>query len=284
MPELPEVETTRAGIAPHVIGRRVARVVVRQPQLRWPVSPELATALPDQVITAVQRRAKYLLFETAAGSICLHLGMSGRLRVVPDATPLRAHDHVDFVLDNDWIVRFNDARRFGSIFWISGDPEQFSLLARLGPEPLSPAFDGAYLYARARGRRATIKSFIMDSQVVVGVGNIYACEALHAAGIHPQRAAGRISAARYAKLAAAIKQVLQDAIAAGGTTLRDYIGADGHAGYFQQALAVYGREGQPSARDARGIKRRIIAQRSTTFCPHCQPRNDLTVTADDRTS
>lgn len=270
MPELPEVETTRAGVAPHVVGRRVDHVVVRQPQLRWPVSPELTTVLPDQVISAVKRRAKYLLFETEAGSICLHLGMSGRLRVVPDGTPLAAHDHVDFVLDNGWIVRFNDARRFGSIFWISGVPDQFPLLARLGPEPLGAAFDGAYLHARARGRRVTVKSFIMDSHVVVGIGNIYACEALHAAGIHPQRAAGRISAARYEKLAAAIKHVLKNAIAAGGTTLRDYIGVDGNTGYFQQVLAVYGREGRPCPRDAHIIKRQVIAQRSTFFCPHCQ--------------
>lgn len=270
MPELPEVETTRAGLAPHVVGQRVARVDVRQPQLRWPVSPQLTTALPGQTISAVTRRAKYLLFATPGGSMCLHLGMSGRLRVVPADTPVAKHDHVDIMLDNGWIVRFNDARRFGSMFWLTGDPNTFSLLAQLGPEPLGDSFDGAWLHARARGRRAAVKTFIMNSQIVVGVGNIYACEALHKAGIHPRRAAGRISAQRYARLAQAIKQVLSAAITAGGTTLRDYIGVDGDTGYFQQTLAVYGRDGQPCPRDGTPIRREVLGQRGTFFCPACQ--------------
>ncbi|WP_423821596.1 bifunctional DNA-formamidopyrimidine glycosylase/DNA-(apurinic or apyrimidinic site) lyase [Salinisphaera sp. SPP-AMP-43] len=270
MPELPEVETTRAGIAPHVRGQRVRTVIVRQPQLRWPVSPELARDLPEQTLHTVYRRAKYLLFVADSGHVCLHLGMSGRLRIVPADTPPETHDHVDIVLDNDTAVRFNDARRFGSLFWLTGDPSQFALLARLGPEPLSDDFDGAWLKARSAGRRIAVKAFIMDAAVVVGVGNIYACEALHAAGIHPRRAAARISAARYAELAEAIKHVLARAIAVGGTTLRDYIGVDGETGYFQLSLSVYGREGAPCPRGCGLIRREVIGQRSTFFCPVCQ--------------
>lgn len=270
MPELPEVETTRAGVEPHVRGARVRDVIVRQPQLRWPVSPELAHALPGQRIVAVRRRAKYLLFAAETGHICLHLGMSGRLRVVPADTPAASHDHVDIRLDNGQTLRFNDARRFGSIFWLTGDPEAFSLLAHLGPEPLSAAFNGAWLHARSRGRRAPVKAFVMDSATVVGVGNIYACEALHAARIHPRRPAGRIGRARYDDLAAAIKAVLADAIAVGGTTLRDYIGVNGDTGYFQLKLAAYGKAGQPCPRGCGPIRREIIGQRSTFFCPVCQ--------------
>jgi len=270
MPELPEVETTRSGIAPHVCGQSVRTVIVRQPQLRWPVSPALAAELPGQTLQAVTRRAKYLLFTADSGHVCVHLGMSGRLRVVPADTPPSRHDHVDIVLDNDQAIRFNDARRFGSMFWLTGDPERFSLLAHLGPEPLSDTFDGDRLYAGSRGRRASVKAFIMDSTTVVGVGNIYACEALHAARIHPRRAAGRVGAARYARLARAIKQVLTDAIVAGGTTLRDYIGVDGDTGYFQLRLAVYGHAGAPCPRGCGPIRREVIGQRSTFFCPVCQ--------------
>lgn len=270
MPELPEVETTRAGVAPHVAGQRVRTVIVRQPRLRWPVSEALARDLPGQTLHAVARRAKYLLFVADTGHVCLHLGMSGRLRIVAADTPAASHDHVDIVLENDAALRFNDARRFGSIFWLTGDPYEFSLLARLGPEPLSTAFDGAWLKARSAGRRLAVKSFIMDGAVVVGVGNIYACEALHAAGIHPRRAAARVSAARYEALANAIKRVLGQAIAVGGTTLRDYRGADGDTGYFQMALAAYGRAGQPCPRGCGSIRREIIGQRGTFFCPVCQ--------------
>lgn len=270
MPELPEVETTRAGIEPYVAGRCVRRVDVRQPSLRWPVSEALSRDLPGQRLHAVARRAKYLLFVADRGHVCLHLGMSGRLRVVPTGTPLVAHDHVDIVLDDDRVVRFNDARRFGSVFWLTGDPEAFSLLSRLGPEPLSRAFDGAWLKTRATGRRMAVKAFIMDAAVVVGVGNIYASEALHRARIHPRRPAGRISRARYDVLAEAIRDVLAEAIAVGGTTLRDYIGVDGDTGYFQQALAAYGRSGAPCPRGCGPIRREIIAQRATFFCPVCQ--------------
>lgn len=270
MPELPEVETTRAGLAPHVTGQRVQQVVVRQPRLRWPVSPELATALPGQLIRSIHRRAKYLLLAAGNGHVCIHLGMSGRLRVVPANTPPTKHDHVDIVLENGQAIRFNDARRFGSVFWVAGNMADFALLAALGPEPLDKAFDGAWLHAHSRGRRVAVKNFIMDSRIVVGVGNIYASEALHAAGIHPQRAAGRIGSKRYDNLAAAIKQVLGAAIAAGGTTLRDYIGVDGANGYFQLALAVYGKAGEPCPRDGTPIRRVIIGQRSSFYCPRCQ--------------
>ncbi|MDA3922692.1 MAG: bifunctional DNA-formamidopyrimidine glycosylase/DNA-(apurinic or apyrimidinic site) lyase [Salinisphaera sp.] len=270
MPELPEVETTRAGIEPHVRGQSVRTVIVRQPQLRWPVTETLASDLPGQTIHAVRRRAKYLLFVADRGHVCLHLGMSGRLRIVPADTPVAKHDHLDIVLDNDQTIRFNDARRFGSVFWLTGDPQAFSLLSKLGPEPLSDDFDGAWLHARAAGRRTPVKSVIMDAAVVVGVGNIYACEALHAAGIHPRRAAARISAGRYNRLAEAIRQVLRDAIVAGGTTLRDYIGVDGDSGYFQLQLAAYGRAGQPCPRGCGPIRREIVGQRSTFFCPVCQ--------------
>ncbi|RJS93985.1 bifunctional DNA-formamidopyrimidine glycosylase/DNA-(apurinic or apyrimidinic site) lyase [Salinisphaera sp. Q1T1-3] len=270
MPELPEVETTRAGIEPHVQGQRVRRVVVREPRLRWPVSEALTHDLPGQTLHAVQRRAKYLLFAADTGHVCLHLGMSGRLRVVPADTPVVAHDHLDIELDNGWLVRFNDARRFGSVFWLTGDPHTFSLLARLGPEPLSPDFDGAWLKTRAAGRRMPVKTFIMDGAVVVGVGNIYASEALHAAGIHPRRAAQRIGLQRYIYLAEAIKRVLAEAITVGGTTLRDYIGVDGDTGYFQLSLAAYGRDGAPCPRGCGPIRREVIGQRATFFCPVCQ--------------
>ena len=270
MPELPEVETTRAGIEPHVAGQAVRTVIVRQPQLRWPVSEPLARELPGQVIHGVTRRAKYLLFEADTGHVCLHLGMSGRLRVVPAGTPVAAHDHVDIELANDWVVRYNDARRFGSIFWLTEPPEHFSLLARLGPEPLSADFTGAWLKQQAARRRMAVKAFIMDSAVVVGVGNIYACEALHAAGIHPRRPAQSVSLARYKRLAEAIKTVLARAITVGGTTLRDYIGVDGDTGYFQLSLAAYSREGAPCPRGCGAIRREVIGQRSTFFCPTCQ--------------
>ncbi len=270
MPELPEVETTRAGIEPHVMGQQVRTVIVRQPQLRWPVTDTLAAELPGQTIHGVARRAKYLLFAADTGHVCLHLGMSGRLRIVAAGTPVVAHDHVDIELANDWVVRYNDARRFGSIFWLTEPPETFSLLARSGPEPLSEAFDGAWLKLQAARRRTAIKAFIMDSQVVVGVGNIYACEALHMAGIHPRRPAQSVSRARYDRLAEAIKTVLARAITVGGTTLRDYIGVDGDTGYFQLSLAAYGREGAPCPRGCGVIRREVIGQRSTFFCPGCQ--------------
>lgn len=270
MPELPEVETTRRGLAPHVVGRCVAQVTVRQPRLRWPVTPQLARDLPGRRIDALTRRAKYLLLAAGDGYLLMHLGMSGRLRIVPADTPAGLHDHLDIRLDSGQIMRLNDPRRFGCALWLRQPPEEHALIAGLGPEPLSDQFDGDWLYARSRGRRAKVKAFIMDAANVVGVGNIYASEALFEAGIHPGRPAGRIGRARHARLAAAIKQTLTRAIDAGGTTLRDYIGVDGGTGWFQLSLAVYGREGQPCPRDATPVRRRIIGQRSTFFCPRCQ--------------
>ncbi|MDT0619749.1 bifunctional DNA-formamidopyrimidine glycosylase/DNA-(apurinic or apyrimidinic site) lyase [Salinisphaera sp. P385] len=270
MPELPEVETTRRGLAPHVVGRRVVEVTVREPRLRWPVTPQLSRDLPGRRIDNLTRRAKYLLLAAGDGHLLMHLGMSGRLRVVPADTPAGLHDHLDIRLDSGQVMRLNDPRRFGCALWLRQPPDEHALIAGLGPEPLSDAFNGDWLYARSRGRRAAVKAFIMDAANVVGVGNIYASEALFEAGIHPSRPAGRIGPARYARLVEAIKQTLARAIDAGGTTLRDYIGVDGGTGWFQLSLAVYGREGRPCPRDATPIRRRIIGQRSTFFCPRCQ--------------
>ena len=288
MPELPEVETTRRGLAPHVEGRRVAAVTLRRPDLRWPIPPEVAGLLPGQRITAVRRRAKYLLFDTDAGSALLHLGMSGSLRVLPADTPPRAHDHVDIALDAAGrrpgrILRFNDPRRFGCLLW-QPRGEVHPLLRDLGPEPLPDAggpgrgdaasdramFNGDYLFALSRGRKAPVKTFLMDQRVVVGVGNIYAAEALFAAGVSPLRAAGKVARERYLQLAAAIKDILGYAIQRGGTTLRDFISPDGAPGYFEQELSAYGRGGEPCPRCGRALKQASIGQRTTVWCGHCQ--------------
>lgn len=269
MPELPEVETTRRGLLPHVEGRRVERVLLRRPDLRWPIPREVEELLPERRIDAIRRRAKYLLLDTDAGSALLHLGMSGSLRVLPEETPVRAHDHVDIALDTGRVLRFNDPRRFGCLLW-QPPGETHPLLAGLGPEPLSDAFDGDYLFALSRGRKAPVKVFLMDQAVVVGVGNIYAAEALFQAGISPLRAAGRVSRERYAALADAVKAILGYAIARGGTTLRDFISPDGAPGYFEQELSVYGRGGQPCPRCGRPLRQANIGQRATVWCGHCQ--------------
>ncbi len=270
MPELPEVETTRRGIAPYVVGQRVARIIVRNAHLRQPVSPELASGLTGQTLQAVERRGKYLLLCSPAGSVIIHLGMSGNLRILPGATPAEKHDHVDIVLASGDCLRLRDPRRFGAVLWTQENPQHHALLRDLGPEPFSDAFDGAYLHQRSRSRSLAIKQFIMDSHIVTGVGNIYASEALFLAGIHPLRAAGRISQQRYQRLAQAIQQVLSDAIAQGGTTLRDFYNGEGKPGYFQQQLKVYGRTDQPCARCGRAIVQIKQGQRSTFFCSACQ--------------
>ena len=274
MPELPEVETTRRGLAPHVEGRRVAGVTLRRPNLRWPIPPEITGLLPGQRIDAVRRRAKYLLLDTAAGSALLHLGMSGSLRVLPGDTPLRTHDHVDIELDEGRgrpgrVLRFNDPRRFGCLLW-QPPGQTHELLAGLGPEPLSETFDGDYLFAMSRGRSAPVKTFLMDQRVVVGVGNIYAAEALFAAGISPLRAAGKVSRERYARLADEIRTILRHSIERGGTTLRDFISPDGEPGYFELELSAYGRGGKPCPRCGRPLKQASIGQRTTVWCGHCQ--------------
>jgi formamidopyrimidine-DNA glycosylase len=269
MPELPEVETTRAGLAPCLEGRRVRSVLLRRPDLRWPIPPEVTERLPGQRIAAVRRRAKYLLLDTDAGSVLLHLGMSGSLRVLPAKTPVRAHDHADLALDSGRVLRFNDPRRFGCLLWQPAG-ETHALLRDLGPEPLSEAFDGDYLFERSRGRTAPVKTFLMDQKVVVGVGNIYAAEALFAAGISPLRAAGRVSRERYRALAADERRILARAIARGGTTLRDFIAPDGAPGYFEQELSAYGRGGAPCPRCGRPLKQAMIGQRASVWCGHCQ--------------
>ena len=274
MPELPEVETTRRGLAPHVEGRRVLDVVLRRPDLRWPFPPEIERVLPGQRIDAVRRRAKYLLLDTDAGSALLHLGMSGSLRVLPAATPVRAHDHVDLRLSGTGgqrgrVLRFNDPRRFGCLLWQPAG-EVHPLLRGLGPEPLGDVFDGDYLHARSRGRKAPVKTFLMDQRIVVGVGNIYAAEALFAAGISPLRAAGQVSRERYRLLADAVRRILLHAIDRGGTTLRDFLAPDGAPGYFEQELAAYGRGGEPCPRCRRPLRQGDIGQRSTVWCASCQ--------------
>ncbi len=269
MPELPEIETARAGLAPHLTGRRVVAATLRRDHLRWPIAREISTVLPGQRIDAVRRRAKYLLLDTAAGSALLHLGMSGSLRVLPADSPVRPHDHVDIAIDDGRVLRMHDPRRFGCLLW-QPPGTVHPLLASLGPEPLSVDFDGDYLFALSRGRRAPIKNFLMDQSVVVGVGNIYAAEALFAAGISPLCPAGSIARERYRRLATQITQVLAAAIAQGGTTLRDFISPDGNAGYFVQALSVYGRGGGPCLRCGRPLKQALIGQRTSVWCPRCQ--------------
>ena len=270
MPELPEVETTRRGIAARLRGRRISRVVVRHWHLRWPVSRQVQNHLPGRQIREVARRAKYLLLETDGGTLILHLGMSGRLQLVPSGLPPGPHDHLDIVVDDDICLRLTDPRRFGAILWCRGDVHRHWLLRDLGPEPLEPGFDGDYLYRHSRSRRVAIKNFIMNARVVAGIGNIYACEALYLAGVHPLRAAGRISRARYRRLAECIRRVLEEAIRAGGTTLRDYAGVDGRPGHFGQRLRVYGRPGGLCDRCRTPLRQRRISQRATWYCPGCQ--------------
>lgn len=270
MPELPEVETTRRGIEPFLVGQAVTGLIVRQRRLRWPIPHALDRALPGQVIRAVRRRGKYLLLDTPAGTAILHLGMSGSLRVVVRDAPVGKHDHVDIQLASGQSLRLTDPRRFGALLWITEAAEQHALLSSLGPEPLDPEFDGAHLFNAARGRKLAIKHFIMDSHIVVGVGNIYANEALFMAGIHPTRPAGRISRGRYDSLADSIKQVLVASIEMGGTTLRDFVGGDGKPGYFKQTLRVYDRLGEPCVQCGLPIRGKRIGQRSSFYCVQCQ--------------
>src|SRR4249919_2959704 len=269
MPELPEVETTRAGLAPHLVGKRITGITLRRLDLRWPIPGAIKTHLPKQQIHAVRRRAKYLLIDTEPGSALLHLGMSGMLRVLPAATPVETHDHVDIALDSGRVLRFTDPRRFGCLLWQPAG-ETHELLRGLGPEPLSADFDGDYLFARSRGRKAPVKTFLMDQGIVVGVGNIYAAEALFEAGISPLREAGRVSRDRYRSLADAVKRILAHDIQRGGTTLRDFISPDGLPGYFELELSAYGRGGEPCPRCGRPLKEASIGQRTTVWCTRCQ--------------
>ena len=272
MPELPEVETTLRGIEPWLEGQVIESLEIRQPKLRWPVDGAIE-ALRGQTIRSLRRRAKYILVDTAAGTALWHLGMSGSLRLVDADEPIGKHDHIDWQLSNGKILRYHDPRRFGALLWLPADidPETDSEhLSHLGPEPLSTAFDGDYLYQRSRKKTQAIKQFIMDGKVVVGVGNIYANESLFMAGIRPTLAAGKVSRARYQELAACIRLVLEQAIAQGGTTLKDFVGGDGQPGYFAQELLVYGRGGEACVHCQSALKEIRQGQRATVYCPACQ--------------
>lgn len=270
MPELPEVETTRRGLAPWLEGQRIEGLVVRQRQLRWPIPRELPRRLAGQTVTALDRRGKYLLMRTGAGTALMHLGMSGSMRILPAGTVPGRHDHFDLVLDSGRCVRFTDPRRFGALLWTARDPLRHPLLATLGPEPLGPGFDGAYLWQRARRRRVAIKPLLMNAAVVVGIGNIYASEALFRAGIDPRRAAGRLSRTAMTRLTAAVREVLSEAVALGGTTLRDFHDGHGEPGYFSRQLRVYDRTGEPCRHCGTPVRHLVQGQRSTWFCPSCQ--------------
>ncbi len=270
MPELPEVETTRRGLAPHVRKRRIIALTVYEPRLRWPIAHGLARELAGRRIEQIGRRAKYLLLRLERGTLLLHLGMSGNLRAVPRATPRLKHDHFDLLLDSGLALRFNDPRRFGSLLYTADDPRRHPLLKHLAPEPFATAFDADYLWRVTRGRRVALKQLIMNSRLVVGVGNIYASEALFRARLRPQRRAATLTRAESARLVSAIRTVLKLAIRAGGTTLRDYRGADGAPGYFRQRLYVYERAGKPCRRCGTAVRALTQGQRSSYYCPGCQ--------------
>ena len=270
MPELPEVETTRRELETRLIGRRIFRVLVREPRLRWPVPPELASRLEGQRITGIARRAKYLLASSRRGTALIHLGMAGSLRLVANEEVSGPHDHIDWILDDGHCLRYRDPRRFGAMLWCDGAPSRHPLLSRLGPEPLSDAFSGEWLFARSRGRRTAVKNFLMDGRTVAGVGNIYATESLFEAGIHPGRSAGRVARGRYVILAGAVRRILARAIDAGGTSFRDYVRSDGKPGRYGTLLMVYDRAGAPCRRCGTILRGRPIGQRSTVWCPRCQ--------------
>lgn len=270
MPELPEVETTCAGIRPHLQGQILKHFIVRETRLRWPVEVVHAKKFENQILQTVERRAKYILLKFDVGILVIHLGMSGSLRVLDEKLAPEKHDHVDIVFENNKTLRYHDPRRFGAIVWIEGDLDQHKLFSRLGPEPLTEDFSAEYLFKKSRGRKLSIKQFVMDAHVVVGVGNIYANEALFSAGIHPEREAGRISNKRYQVLVSEIKLVLGRAIAQGGTTLKDFQNPEGKPGYFAQSLNVYGRKGEPCVNCGRKLDELRLNNRSTVLCRACQ--------------
>lgn len=270
MPELPEVETTRRGIEPLLQKQTISNIIIRQRKLRWPIPRSLNQKLSGQEIHGVLRRAKYLLIDTSAGYLLIHLGMSGHLRIVAESTPTKKHDHFELVLTNGKSLRFNDPRRFGAVLWAGVQPEKHKLLVDLGPEPLETTFTGSHLYARSRRRSRAVRDFLLDGKIVAGIGNIYANEALFNAGIRPTRAAGSISQARYITLAQAIRDTLTLAIKAGGSSIRDFRQSDGKPGYFQQQLHVYGRDGQPCQQCHRKIRALTLGGRRAFFCTHCQ--------------
>ena len=278
MPELPEVETTKSGIAPHIKGKTISKLVVRQPKLRWPIPDDLPELIKNQSVLDVRRRAKYLLVDVGSaktgkpkGTVIIHLGMSGSLRVIEGKVPEpEKHEHFDLVCKTGPTLRFTDPRRFGACLWQDANDTTSALLDHLGPEPLSDDFNGEYLFERSRKRTSAIKTFIMDQKIVVGVGNIYASESLFLSGINPKKAAGKISKAKYQELVIAIKQVLAKAIEDGGTTLKDFVGSDGKPGYFAQQLRVYGRAGEACIQCNQTVKQITQGQRSTFYCSNCQ--------------
>lgn len=275
MPELPEVETTRRGIAPHLVGQAIASVIVRNPRLRWPIPDDLSELLTGLTIQAVIRRAKYLLLDCSVGTLILHLGMSGSLRILPakmahSVASAGKHDHFDLILRDQTILRLRDPRRFGAVLWHTGNILQHPLLINLGPEPLTADFNAQQLFKKTRESRASIKQTLMNSHVVVGIGNIYANEALFLAGINPEVAAGKIGITRYERLVQAVKQILQQSIEAGGSSLRDFVNSDGRPGYFQQQYWVYGRAGERCKQCDSEIKQIKQSQRSSFYCSNCQ--------------
>ncbi|HAF43612.1 MAG TPA: DNA-formamidopyrimidine glycosylase [Gallionellaceae bacterium] len=270
MPELPEVETTLRGLAPHLTGQQVGDVIIRNPRLRWPIPADLPELLRGHTIRRMWRRAKYLLVEFDHGTLILHLGMSGSLRILTGSAPALPHEHFDLLLQNGTLMRLRDPRRFGAVLWHEGDIAAHPQLASLGPEPLEKEFTGDYLYAATRKRKAAIKLLIMDNHMVVGVGNIYANEALFRAGIKPQLAAGKLSRERCTLLCKTTREVLRAAIKKGGSSLRDYVDSDGKQGYFQQEYFVYGKAGEPCRRCGTTVKQIRQGQRASFYCPHCQ--------------
>lgn len=270
MPELPEVETTRRGITPHIENNIITKVIVRNRSLRWPIPSGLNTKLKNQTIRSVTRRAKYLLLSTDVGTLILHLGMSGSLRILPTTESVEKHDHFELQFKDGHCLRLRDPRRFGAVLWCKGDPLKHKYLINLGPEPLDNEFNAELLFEKSRKRKTSIKQFIMDAKIVVGVGNIYASESLFLAGVHPKRLAGKITKKNSLDLTAAIKQILKDAIKQGGTTLKDFKSSDGKPGYFQQKLKVYNRKNEACVVCKKPIKQVTLGQRSTFYCSNCQ--------------
>lgn len=270
MPELPEVETTRRGISPHIIGKKITGITLRNASLRWPIPNDLNEKIQNKKIKTVERRGKYLLLAIANGHVIIHLGMSGSLRIIQSADSAQKHDHLDIHFGKNLLLRYNDPRRFGAVLWTEEPLAKHRLLHHLGPEPLTSSFNANYLFTRSRKHTQPIKSWIMDSKVVVGVGNIYANESLFNAGIHPLKSPQKVSLKQYQALVCEIKRVLSRAIERGGTTLRDFVGGDGKPGYFAQELNVYGRGGLPCPKCNKTLTEKRVAQRSTVYCVECQ--------------